>query len=74
MYLAYGCLTEKPVRALLTLETTTFQYTYGTKNPKRISPDNWTLDQIFLDRPGNDAGNSNGAEASRPCGIKPGTA
>ena len=47
--------TEKPVRALLTLETTTFQYTYGAKNPKQISPDNWTFDQIFLDRPGNDA-------------------
>jgi pimeloyl-ACP methyl ester carboxylesterase len=47
--------TEKPVRALLTLETTAFQYTHGAKNPKRISPDNWTFDQIFLDRPGNDA-------------------
>jgi hypothetical protein len=47
--------TEKPVRALLTLETTTFQYTYGAKNAKQISPDNWTFDQIFLDRPGNDA-------------------
>jgi pimeloyl-ACP methyl ester carboxylesterase len=47
--------TEKPVRALLTLETTTFQYTYGAKNTKQISPDNWTFDQIFLDRPGNDA-------------------
>jgi pimeloyl-ACP methyl ester carboxylesterase len=47
--------TEKPVRALLTLETTTFQYTHGAKNPKEISPDNWTFDQIFLDRPGNDA-------------------
>jgi pimeloyl-ACP methyl ester carboxylesterase len=47
--------TEKPVRALLTLETTTFQYTCGAKNPKQISPDNWTFDQIFLDRPGNDA-------------------
>jgi hypothetical protein len=35
--------TEKPVRALLTLETTTFQYTYGAKNTKQISPDNWTL-------------------------------
>jgi pimeloyl-ACP methyl ester carboxylesterase len=46
--------TEKPVRALLTLQTTTFQYTCGAKNPKRISPDNWTFDQIFLDRPGND--------------------
>jgi pimeloyl-ACP methyl ester carboxylesterase len=47
--------TEKPVRALLTLETTTFQNTYGAKNPKQINPDNWTFDQIFLDRPGNDA-------------------
>jgi pimeloyl-ACP methyl ester carboxylesterase len=47
--------TEKPVRGLLTLETTTFQYTYGAKDPKKISPDNWTFDQIFLDRPGNDA-------------------
>ena len=47
--------TEKPVRALLTLETTTFQYIHGAKNPKQISPDNWTFDQIFLDRPGNDA-------------------
>jgi pimeloyl-ACP methyl ester carboxylesterase len=47
--------TEKPVRRLLTLETTIFQYKYGAKNPKRISPDNWTFDQIFLDRAGNDA-------------------
>ena len=47
--------TEKPVRGLLTLETTAFQYTHGAKNPKRISPDNWTFDQTFLDRPGNDA-------------------
>ena len=47
--------TEKPVRGLLSLETTAFQYTHGAKNPKRISPDNWTFDQTFLDRPGNDA-------------------
>jgi pimeloyl-ACP methyl ester carboxylesterase len=47
--------TEKPVRALLTIETTAFQYTHGAKNVKQISPDNWTFDQIFLDRPGNDA-------------------
>jgi pimeloyl-ACP methyl ester carboxylesterase len=47
--------TEKPVRALLTLETTAFQYTHGAKNGKQISPDNWTFDQIFLDRPGNAA-------------------
>ena len=47
--------TEKPVRALLTKETTTFQYTHGVKDTSRISPDSYTLDQHFLDRPGNDA-------------------
>jgi pimeloyl-ACP methyl ester carboxylesterase len=47
--------TEKPVRELLTRETTIFQYTHGMKDPSRISPDSYTLDQLFLDRPGNDA-------------------
>jgi pimeloyl-ACP methyl ester carboxylesterase len=47
--------TEKPVRALLTKDMTIFQYTHGIKNAERISPDSYTLDQFFLDRPGNDA-------------------
>lgn len=47
--------TEAPVRALLTLQTTIFQYTHGVKDASRISPDAYTLDQRFLDRPGNDA-------------------
>jgi pimeloyl-ACP methyl ester carboxylesterase len=47
--------TEKPVRELLKKETTIFQYTHGTKDPSRISPDAYTVDQLFLDRPGNDA-------------------
>ncbi len=47
--------TEKPVRSLLTKETTIFQYTHGVKDPARINPDSYTLDQLFLDRPGNDA-------------------
>ena len=47
--------TEKPVRSLLTRETTIFQYTHGVSDPARISPDSYTLDQLFLDRPGNDA-------------------
>jgi pimeloyl-ACP methyl ester carboxylesterase len=47
--------TEKPVRALLTKETTVFQYTHGVKDPQRISPDAYTFDQFFLDRMGNDA-------------------
>lgn len=47
--------TEKPVRELLKKETTVFQYTHGVKDLSRISPDSYTMDQLFLDRPGNDA-------------------
>ncbi len=47
--------TEKPVRDLLTKATTIFQYTHGVADPTRISPDSYTVDQFFLDRPGNDA-------------------
>ncbi|HZZ41196.1 MAG TPA: alpha/beta hydrolase [Acidobacteriaceae bacterium] len=47
--------TEKPVRDLLKRETTLFQYTHGVKDVAKISPDAYTMDQLFLDRPGNDA-------------------
>jgi pimeloyl-ACP methyl ester carboxylesterase len=47
--------TEQPVRALLSAETTKFQYTHGAQDPSKISPDSYTFDQIFLDRPGNAA-------------------
>jgi pimeloyl-ACP methyl ester carboxylesterase len=47
--------TERPVRELLKKETTIFQYTHGVKDVSRISPDSYTMDQLFLDRPGNDA-------------------
>ena len=47
--------TEQPVRDLLTAQTTRFQYTHGAKEPSKISPDSYTFDQLFLDRPGNDA-------------------
>ena len=47
--------TEKPVRGLLTLDTTKFQYLHGAKDPSKISPDTYTFDQAFLDRLGNDA-------------------
>lgn len=47
--------TEKPVRELLTKQTTIFQYTHGVKDVSRINPDSYTVDQLFLDRPGNDA-------------------
>lgn len=45
--------TEKPIRAFLTAETTRFQYTHGAAHPDRISPDAYTVDQLFLDRAGN---------------------
>ena len=47
--------TEKPVRDLLTKEMTVFQYTHGVGDSERISPDSYTVDQFFLDRPGNAA-------------------
>jgi pimeloyl-ACP methyl ester carboxylesterase len=47
--------TEKPVRDLLTKEMTMFQYTHGVGDSERISPDSYTVDQFFLDRPGNAA-------------------
>ncbi len=34
--------TEKPVRGLLTKETTIFQYTHGVTDPDRINPDSYT--------------------------------
>ncbi|HTQ40293.1 MAG TPA: alpha/beta fold hydrolase [Pirellulales bacterium] len=47
--------TEKSVRELLTLETTKFQYVNGVKDESKISPDAYYFDQMFLNRPGNDA-------------------
>jgi len=45
--------TAAPLKGLLTLEATTWQYTNGTRNPESISPDNWNVDQPLLDREGN---------------------
>src|SRR5215469_5284282 len=39
--------TEAPVRALLTLDTTKFQYQHGAKDPSKISPDTYTFDQAL---------------------------
>jgi pimeloyl-ACP methyl ester carboxylesterase len=47
--------TEQPARGMLTAPVTQFQYTHGTRNPEAVSPDSYTFDQHFLDRPGNDA-------------------
>jgi len=41
------------LKKFLTLEATRWQYTHGVKNENAISPDNWLLDQLLLDRPGN---------------------
>ena len=42
------------LKYLVTLEATKWQYTNGVRNLDAISPDNWTMDQLFLDRPGNE--------------------
>ncbi|PZV09019.1 MAG: hydrolase [Leptolyngbya sp.] len=42
------------LKYLVTLEATKWQYTNGVRNLEAISPDTWTMDQHFLDRPGNE--------------------
>lgn len=42
------------LRAALTLEATKGQYLGGVKDPSRIDPDSWILDQALLQRPGVD--------------------
>jgi pimeloyl-ACP methyl ester carboxylesterase len=42
------------LRAGLTLQATRSQYVDGVAEPDRIDPDNWTIDQALLDRPGVD--------------------
>jgi len=42
------------LRSFFTLETTKWQYNNGVRNLEAISPDTWNMDQLFLDRPGND--------------------
>ncbi|MGW5923287.1 alpha/beta fold hydrolase [Nocardia fluminea] len=46
---------EPAVRELLELAATKWQYTHGVPADRLalISPDTWTLDQAYLDRPGN---------------------
>ncbi|MGW4330259.1 alpha/beta fold hydrolase [Nocardia sp. NPDC004573] len=46
---------EPEVRKLLEIDATKWQYTHGVPADRltRISPDTWTLDQHYLDRPGN---------------------
>ncbi|HEY9609198.1 alpha/beta hydrolase [Allocoleopsis sp.] len=42
------------LKYLVTLEATKWQYTNGVRNLEAISPDTWNMDQLFLDRPGNE--------------------
>lgn len=44
---------ERALRNFLTIDATKWQYTQGARNPNRLSPDTWTLDQALLDRKGN---------------------
>lgn len=41
------------LRPLFELAGTKWQYLEGARQPQHISPDPWTLDQSYLDRPGN---------------------
>lgn len=41
------------LRDFLNIDGTKWQYTHGVRDPEAISPDNWNIDQFFLDRPGN---------------------
>lgn len=43
----------KPLRGLLTLDATKWQYTDGVRNIQSISPDTWGHVQPLLNRPGN---------------------
>lgn len=45
---------EEKARFFLTLEATKWQYLNGANNAESISPDSYTTDQYYLNRPGND--------------------
>jgi pimeloyl-ACP methyl ester carboxylesterase len=42
--------TEAPVRGLLTFEAMKWVWTHGTRDPRSIAPETWTLDAHNLDR------------------------
>lgn len=45
---------REKLRVFLRPETTKFQYEQGEAERSRIAPESYLLDQLFLDRPGND--------------------
>ncbi len=53
----WGARTEKNAHVLLdwllTIEGTKWHYLHGVRDPSKISPDNWVIDQAYQDRPGN---------------------
>jgi pimeloyl-ACP methyl ester carboxylesterase len=45
---------REALRALLTHETTVWQYTHGEQDASLVSPDGYSLDEFYLGRPGAD--------------------
>ena len=45
--------TSAPIAKFVSPEGVKWQYTHGTKNPEKISPDNWVSDLTHLSLPGN---------------------
>jgi pimeloyl-ACP methyl ester carboxylesterase len=41
------------LRDFLQTEGTKWQWTHGVRDPELVAPENWTLDQALMDRPGN---------------------
>jgi pimeloyl-ACP methyl ester carboxylesterase len=53
-YWASGTAADRDsLRATLTLPATRWQYLHGVRDTAHVSPDAWTIDQHYLDRPGN---------------------
>jgi pimeloyl-ACP methyl ester carboxylesterase len=43
------------LRQALTLDAIKWQYTHGVRQPEKIDPDSWTIDQALLSKPGEEA-------------------
>lgn len=49
----HGEAEREAIRWLTSLKATHWQYTNGVSDPAAVSPDGWSSDQAFMDRPGN---------------------
>jgi pimeloyl-ACP methyl ester carboxylesterase len=47
--------TAAPLLEALKLDAIKWQYTNGVRQPEKIDPDTWTIDQALIDRPGQEA-------------------